>query len=112
MILIILAIWFGYKKGRDSGRNPYLWAAIAGGVFIGTQIVVGLGFGILLAIGQEIWAWDDAVLDSYSVVISILALVLSLVALWLVFRFLDKRPIEAMDSAPPPPPTFNPTDEG
>jgi len=111
MLLIILAIWFGYKKARDSGRNPFAWAAISGGVFIGTQLLVGIGFGILLAIGQEVWGWDDNVFDKYSVVISIPALVLSLIALWLLFRFLDRRPKVEEYAAPPPPPRFDQNDQ-
>ncbi len=47
MVLIILAIWFGYKKARDTGRNKFLWAAIAGGVFLGVQILGGHCFRIL-----------------------------------------------------------------
>lgn len=107
MILIILAIWFGYKKGRDSGRNPWLWAAISGGVFLGTQIVVGLGFGVLIAIGQQMWGWGDDVFEKYALFANIPALILSIVALWLVFRFLDRKPKFQTDSVPPPPPTFN-----
>lgn len=108
MILIILAIWFGYKKGRDSGRNPWLWAAIAGGVFLGTQIVVGIGFGILIAIGQEIRGWSDETFDKYALFANIPALMLSIVALWLVFRYLDRAPSgEPINTPPPPPPTFD-----
>ena len=111
MILLILAIWFGYKKARDTGRNPYVWAATGGGVFIGPQLLVGVGFGLLLAIGQEIWGWDEGVFDKYSAVISIVALVFSLGALWLLFRFLDRRPPVEENVAPPPPPQFDQNDQ-
>ena len=108
MILIILAVWFGYKRGRDSGRNPWLWAAIAGGVFLGTQIITGIGFGVLIAIGQAIWGWSDDAFDTYAVFVNIPALILSIVALWLVFRYLDRVPsVEPMNEPPPPPPTFD-----
>ncbi|MBK8466086.1 MAG: hypothetical protein IPL32_09655 [Chloracidobacterium sp.] len=107
MILVILAIWFGYKKARDSGRNPWLWAAISGGIFIGTQLLVGLGFGVLIVIGQELWGWDDRAFDNYSLLANIPAIILSIVALWLVFRFLDRIPEDPPQSQPPPPPTFD-----
>lgn len=106
MILVILAIWFGYKKARDSGRNPWLWAAISGGVFIGAQLLVGLGFGVLIAIGQEVWGWDDKTFDDYLVLANIPAIILSIVALWLVFRFLDRKPPTEINDVPPPPPSF------
>ena len=107
MILIILAIWFGYKKARDSGRNPWLWAAISGGVFIGAQLLVGIGFGVLIAIGQQAWGWDDKTFDNYALLANIPAIIFSVVALWLVFRFLDRKPNVEINDAPPPPPTFD-----
>ncbi len=106
MILIILAIWFGYKKARDSGRNPWLWAAISAGVFIGTQLLVGFGAGVLIVIGQELWGWDEKAFDTYMLLANIPAIVLSIAALWLVFRFLDRQPVVEIADAPPPPPTF------
>ena len=106
MILIILAIWFGYKKARDSGRNPWLWAVIAGGVFLGTQLLVGFGFGVLILIGQQMWGWDDRAFENYALLANIPAIILSIVALWLVFRFLDRQPNIEINDAPPPP-TFS-----
>lgn len=106
MVLIILAIWFGYKKARDSGRNPWAWAAISGGVFIGAQLLVGIGFGFLIGIGQQLWGWDDNAFDNYVLLANIPAIIVSVAALWLVFRFLDRRPTEEINNAPPPPPTF------
>ncbi|MFN0277704.1 MAG: hypothetical protein ACKVRN_03785 [Pyrinomonadaceae bacterium] len=102
MILILLAIWFGFKKARDTGRNPWLWAAISGGVFLVTQFLAGLVFGVLIVIGQQIWGWsEDEFNNFYLPLANIPAIILSIVALWLVFRFLDKPKAEVtppMDS--------------
>jgi len=106
MILIILAFWFGYKKARDSGRNPWLWAAISGGVFIGAQLLVGIAAAFLIAIGQQVWGWDQKAFDNYMLLANIPAIIFSVVALWLVFRFLDRVPAAEINDAPPPPPTF------
>jgi hypothetical protein len=107
MILLILAVWYGYKKARDTGRNKFLWAAISGGVFIGIQLLVGLAYGVLLAIGQELWGWDDSVYSNgASVFVSLAAIVLSIIGLMIVFRFLDRVPEDPPMAEPPPPPTF------
>ncbi|MBX3298791.1 MAG: hypothetical protein KF736_04925 [Acidobacteria bacterium] len=52
MILLILAAWFGSKKASASGRNGILWAFISAGVFIGTQLAVGILAGIGIAFGE------------------------------------------------------------
>ena len=107
MILAILAIWYGYKKARDTGRNRFLWAAIAGGVFIGVQLAVGIGFGIIIGLGVTLWGWNESAFEKYQIFASIPAIILSIIALMLVFRFLDRVPDEPPHSEPPPPPTFN-----
>ncbi len=104
MLLVILAIWFGYKKARDTGRNPFLWAAICGGTFIGVQLLVGIGFGVIIALGIELWGWSDGLYDKLSWAISLVAVVISVAALYLLFRFLDRVPKEESNVAPPPPP--------
>jgi TRAP-type C4-dicarboxylate transport system permease small subunit len=106
MLLLILAIWYGYKKARDTGRNKFAWAAISGGVFIGIQLVVSLGAGILIGIGQTVWGWNVSVDGGLSIAVSLVALVLSLAGLMLVFRYLDRIPDEPANTVPPPPPTF------
>jgi hypothetical protein len=106
MLLIILAIWFGYKKARDTGRNPFLWAAISGGIFIGVQLLVGVGFGILIGMGQALWGWSESAFEKYQLFAAIPAIILSIGALMLVFRFLDKVPEEPVATEPPPPQTF------
>jgi len=106
MILTILAIWFGYKKAKDTGRNPYLWAAICGGAFIGIQIAVAVGAGVFIAMGVEIAGWDEGLYDTYSWLISLASIGCSIIGLLLLFRYLDRVPQEAVVYEPPPPPTF------
>jgi hypothetical protein len=106
MILLILAIWYGYKKARDTGRNKFAWAAISGGVFIGIQLLVSLAFGIVIGLGQELWGWNASVGSGLSIGASLVALVFSLLGLMLVFRYLDRVPAQPVHTAPPPPPTF------
>ena len=106
MILAILAIWFGYKKARDTGRNPWLWAAIAAVAFVGTQIIVVIAAGVLIELGVMFLGWNEHAIDDYGLLANIPAIILSILALWLVFRFLDRVPKDEHITPPPPPPTF------
>jgi len=106
MLLAILAVWFGYKKARDTGRNAILWAVICGGAFIGIQLLVGLGIGVVMGIGIAAWGWSPKIFDDYSILISIVSWVPAIVTLLLIFRYLDRVPDEPVLTQPPPPPTF------
>ncbi len=107
MILAILAIWFGYKKARDTGRNAVLWAVISGAAFIGAQLMAGLGIGVFIALGIELWGWSETVYDDYQFVITIASLVAGIVTILIIFKYLDRVASDpAAVEKPPPPPTF------
>ncbi len=109
MILAILAVWFGYKKGRDSGRSGILWAFICGLTFIAVQLLVAVGFGVIIEIGIELWGWKATLYDDLNWVITIASIGASIVSLVLLFRYLDKVPVDdlLMKEPPPPPPAFD-----
>lgn len=111
MLLAIIAIWFGYKKARDSGRNAILWAAISGGAYIGVQLLVGIGMGAVMGFGIAAFGWPESVLDSYQIVATIGGIVAAVATILLIFRYLDRVPDEPVFSEPPPPPTFGGTDQ-
>lgn len=106
MLLVILAIWFGYKKGKESGRNPFLWAFICAAVFIGAQVLTGFVIGGIMGLGIALWGWPEDIYDRYTLPISVAAIIVSLGSLLLVFRYLDKVPTKEIVDQPPPPPTF------
>ena len=106
MLLAILAVWFGYKKAKDTGRNPILWAIICGGTFIGVQLLVGLGIGMFMGIGIAMWGWDETVYQKYEILISIASMIVSIIALFILFKILDRLPVQPSTVPPPPPPTF------
>lgn len=106
MLLVILAIWFGYKKAKASGRNPWLWAFISAAVFIGTQVLVGLLIGVFIGVGIAFWGWRESALEDSTIVITILSIAASIGSMLLVFRYLDKIPDDGVTGGPPPPPTF------
>ena len=107
MLLAILAIWFGYKKGRDSGRNGIAWGAICGAAFIGTQMIFGLLIGLAIGIALASSGSGLDGIDAYSWVISVGAIIPSIIVILLIFKYLDRIPDEPRIDAPPPPPTFD-----
>lgn len=107
MLLAILAIWFGYKKGRDSGRNGVAWGAICGGAFIGSQFVFGLLIGAAIGIVLAASGSGFDKLDSYSWVISLGAIIPSIIVMLLIFKYLDRIPDDPVVNEPPPPPMFD-----
>ena len=106
MLLAILAVYWGYKKGRDSRRNGALWAVICGATFIGVQLVMGFAIGIAIGFGIAFLGWPQNTFETYSILISIAAWIPAIVALLLIFRYLDRIPDEPILTEPPPPPTF------
>jgi hypothetical protein len=111
MILAILAFWFGYKKARDTGRSPWLWGFICGGTYVGVQLAVGLGIGILVEIGVRLWGWSETLLSDYSILINVAAIAISFVCVYALFRFLDRVPDDEPVNLPPPPPKFDQNDQ-
>lgn len=106
MILVIIAAWLGYKRAAANGRNGWLWAFVTATVFLGAQVVVGLGIGMLITFGIVAWGWGETAYDDYYIVTNVIALVASFLAAWPLLRWLDK-PIAVEDTAgPPPPPHF------
>jgi hypothetical protein len=110
MIIAILAFYFGYKKGKESGRSGVLWALICGFAFLGTQLAVGLGVGIVIALGAGLWGWSETLYDDMALPINLVAIVLSIAVLLLILRYLGRVPDEPTVDAPPPPPVFGPNE--
>lgn len=107
MLLAILAVWFGYKKAKDTGRNPILWAVICGATFIGVQLLVGIGAGMFLGLGIAMWGWEETVFEKNEIWITLASMAASIVALLILFKILDRVPPQPATIAPPPPPSFD-----
>lgn len=106
MIFALVSAWLAYKKAQAANRSGILWAVIAAVTYIGTQLIVQLGFGVLLGLGIQIFGWSETILDTYSIPITILAIILSFGSTWLVLRYLDQLPVDESFVPPPAPPTF------
>ncbi len=106
MILVILAAIMAYRKAVATERSGWKWAAITSGAFLGTQLLIQFGGGILLGLGITFAGWSESVFDTYGIIITIISVIASLIVMWLILRYLDKVPEEQLFT-PPPPPNFN-----
>jgi len=92
VVLFILAAFMAYRKAKSTGRNGFLWAAITAGVYIGIQLLLGIGIGLFLAVGVEFFGWSEAVYTDYNLLISAICVVASFGGVWLVFRIWTNCP--------------------
>lgn len=106
MLLVILAIWFGYKKAKATGRNAVLWAFLSALAFIVPQLLTGVMIGFAIGLGVVLRGWPESTYESYSILISVISWVPGIICLLLVFRYLDRVPPVIDQDGPPPPPTF------
>ena len=102
----VLAIWFGYKKARDTGRNPFLWAAICGATFIGVHLLTTIGIGLFSAFCIEVWGCDPEYFYQawYTILLSLIP---SFAGIFIIFRYLDRVPKTVGRDELPPPPRFD-----
>jgi hypothetical protein len=108
MIFALISAWLAYKRAKANNRNAILWAFIAAATFLGTQLIVSVGCGIILGIGIQLFGWSDSVFETYNLPITIVAVIASFGTTWLLLRYLDKIPEEEGFIPPPSPPTsFN-----
>ena len=108
MILAILFAYLGYKRANDAGRNGILWAFIAAGVFIGTQVIVGLSIGIVMGFGIEFFGWSESIFSDYEILYTIIAIVISCATGFLTLKLADRPLVENnIVNEPPPPTEFN-----
>lgn len=106
MILALVFAYFGYKKANDSGRNGIVWALIALGVFIGSQLVAGLLIGVALGIGVALLSWPESIFEDYDILFRIIGIVVGIGGGYLVLKYLDRVPQAETFTAPPSPPEF------
>jgi hypothetical protein len=119
MIFAIVSGYLAYKHALAAGKNQWLWCFIGIGIFILTQLIVGAGFGILIAFYLGFSNVPESTFDStfdetlkqYSAIINVFAIVCSFVSMWLLLKYLDRVPREEVFIQPPPPPSFNETND-
>jgi steroid 5-alpha reductase family enzyme len=111
--IIILTI-FAYRTAKDYERNAAVWAVITFFSVFGVQIILPFLIGLIIAVLMLVSGTPPEKLqESFNetvpaVTITVLCIVLSVVAGFLILRYLSKIPEEKSFDVPPAPPTnFN-----
>ena len=109
LVILVVAAIQAYKAAKGYGRNGVAWALITFGIGFGIQIIIplifGIIYGIILAAGgmTSQQQMQEAILIP-AVIVSIVCIVLSVGAVFLVLRYLSKVPEEKSFVSPPQPP--------
>lgn len=106
IIFVIIAAIFVYRGARDNGYNPILWTVITIVAFLGIQFLTGIVFGLIVALGNVAWGWPLTLIEDYSLIVGLLALVPSIGAVLLILRHVNTIKDDEPVNAPPPPPDF------
>lgn len=109
IIILIVLLTKVYKSAESANKKGWIWVLYGFGAYLGVQLAIGLGYGLLLGIGEEFWGWDGSSDSGSMIFISIIGLVLSVVAI-LVVNYLAGRIVVSENAdfvEPPPPPTFS-----
>lgn len=107
MILAILFAYLGYKRANEAGKNGILWALLAGGSFVATQLLVGLGVGVIIGLGIAGLGWSEELLTKYELLVTVIAIIFSIGVAYGVLKLAERNPVEETMTAPPPPTTFD-----
>jgi uncharacterized membrane protein AbrB (regulator of aidB expression) len=105
-VFIIVVTIFAYKTAKDYERNAIGWALITFAVGIGIQIILPAFILVIIAIAATVGGSSTQKVqdDIPFVTISIICIVLSIVAGFLILRHLAKIPEEKSFNTPPEPP--------
>lgn len=109
LILLIVITVFVYRTAKDYGKNAGLWALITFGIGFIVQIVLPIIFIVVLAIilmmrGMSQQQVNDSI---PSFLITVVFLILSLVAGFLILRKVAQMPEEEPFMPPPSPEEYN-----
>ena len=107
MILAIITAVIAYQRAKATGRNGWLWALIGAAVYIGAQLLVGLGVAVFFILGVALFDWRESILTDYEMLFNIVGIAAAIGASWLLIKYLDRAPQPLPATMPPPPPTFS-----
>ena len=113
-IVIFVMTYNAYKTAKDYERNAVVWPLVVFAVGFGLQIVipviVGIFIGIVMIVnGTPPDQLEDA-MSGYAILLNLGFIVLSVVAMFMILRYIATFPeddVSAADASPPPPPKFD-----
>lgn len=94
------------RLARERNQSALAWSLMGIGAWIGSELLVGFTFGVIHAIGIEVWGWPERS-SGLNFLAYVLALAAALISVFLVSRVLTNKPREEVFPTPPLPPQFH-----
>jgi hypothetical protein len=109
IILTFIAVWSGYKRAKVVGRQPVLWASLAGTTFLGAWVGCSTCIAMGILIASKLGRWREDIYGEHINLINAICIVAGLLSLLGVFYFMDNgvRKLRGDISGLPPPPKFD-----
>lgn len=109
LVAIFVFTYNAYKISKQFGRHSVGWAAIVFGVGFGVQIVVpffiGIAISIVMFAGGSTGVEVQEAIYTPAMLIGAVCILVSVVAMFLILRYLGKVPEYDENVSLPPPPT-------
>lgn len=94
------------RLARERNRSALKWSLLGIGAWIGTEVVVAVGLGILYAAGVIFWGWPEREPMVFTLLFYVAALAAAIGGFALVRRTLSNLPNQNEFLQPPPPARF------
>ena len=95
------------RLARERNRSAAAWSLIGMGAWIGAEVAVMVGGGLLYGIGMILFGWSEDMPAGVRFLMYLLALGAAIGSVAIVSRILKSRSREKYEPLPPPPPTFS-----
>ncbi|MFL6230406.1 MAG: hypothetical protein ACJ741_16660 [Pyrinomonadaceae bacterium] len=100
------------RLARERNRSAVAWSLIGIGAWIGAELTVAFGFGIIYALGSIFFGWEQEMTTGWKLLSYVAALAAAIGAVSIVHRILLSKsptrpdPRASFLTPPPPPPEF------
>jgi hypothetical protein len=94
------------QLARERNRSPVAWSLIAIGAWLGAEIGVGFGAGILYGIAGLVLGWRSEMSAGFQLLAYLVSLGAAIASVTIVRRILSGYSATETTSLPPPPPSF------
>ena len=95
------------RLARERNRSAWRWSLLGIGAWIGAEVIVTFGAGVLYALGAITLGWPFPIPLGVKLVVYVLALIAALLSVTMISRFLTGQPKPESFISPPPPPDFH-----
>ena len=95
------------RLARERNRSALAWSLIGIGAWIGAEVLVVFGGGLLYGTGMFLFGWSEDIPAGVQLLLYLVALGAAIGSVTIVRRILQSRSQEKSEPLPPPPPAFS-----